>query len=693
MAFTATVKEYGTFGSVVTEKSALFASMSAQGLKGDTGAQGPAGADGATGVVAATSPITYDSMTQTVALDRTAEDAAIESAIANGTIKPNSIRVNAIAFGTTGSPTIQNEAFSSSLLAPYALTSSLGTAAYESLSYWVQSPAVAGTDTQLLSWDAATSRPLWVDNATRSLFLNGTNKTGAVIPKGKAVYVSGATGSHPEITLAQANSEVSAARTIGVTAEQIAVNGTGRVIVAGVVENIDTGSYSAGNTLYLSPTTAGGFVTSLPTQPYHGVVIGYVVRANNSVGVIEVHVQNYQELSELSDVLVNGKADKDILAYDSTAGVWKNKTFSTLDLLTATTAASTYLTQSNASSTYAPKASPTFTGTVTIPAGASISGYLTTATASSTYAPLASPTFTGTVTIPAGASISGYLTSSTAASTYFPIPTGTTAQYLRGNGTTSTFSTDVNSAVSSASTSTAGKVQLATTAEVLAGTDANKAVVSTGVYEARDLNQYGEISLVGPTWLTATSGGAFASNLRIARFVNAFTATGYGTVYIDCVNNARGVSATNAINWAKKVEFTCRVAINPLPSSANTVLRIMLGKSNTSGVAGDLAVRGIGVKLSNGALTAMAHNGTSLSTNATSFTPTAAQAFDLKVSSDGSGTVTVYVNGSSVGTVTGGPTSAGSANQNGYFIEDENTNTVGAGSQLYVTNPKASFAL
>jgi len=81
--------------------------------------------------------------------------------------------------------------------------------------------------------------------------------------------------------------------------------------------------------------------------------------------------------------------------------------------------------------------SPTFTGTVTIPAGASISGYLTSATASSTYqtqagmssylttatagttyAPLASPTFTGTVTIPAGASISGYLTSATASSTY-----------------------------------------------------------------------------------------------------------------------------------------------------------------------------------------------------------------------------------------------------------------------------------
>lgn len=51
---------------------------------------------------------------------------------------------------------------------------------------------------------------------------------------------------------------------------------------------------------------------------------------------------------------------------------------------------------------YAPLASPTFTGNVTIPSGASIAGYLTTATAASTYAPIASPTFTGTITTGSG---------------------------------------------------------------------------------------------------------------------------------------------------------------------------------------------------------------------------------------------------------------------------------------------------
>ena len=73
---------------------------------------------------------------------------------------------------------------------------------------------------------------------------------------------------------------------------------------------------------------------------------------------------------------------------------------------------SSYLTTTAAGTTYAPLASPTFTGTVTIPAGASISGYLTTAVAASTYQ--------------TQAGMSSYLTSSTASSTYLGQYTTTT---------------------------------------------------------------------------------------------------------------------------------------------------------------------------------------------------------------------------------------------------------------------------
>ena len=74
---------------------------------------------------------------------------------------------------------------------------------------------------------------------------------------------------------------------------------------------------------------------------------------------------------------------------------------------------------------YSPIASPTFTGTVTIPSGASISGF----------APLASPTFTGTVTIPSGASISGFAPLASPTLTGIISLSGNTASTVYTDGT------------------------------------------------------------------------------------------------------------------------------------------------------------------------------------------------------------------------------------------------------------------
>lgn len=67
---------------------------------------------------------------------------------------------------------------------------------------------------------------------------------------------------------------------------------------------------------------------------------------------------------------------------------------------------------------------------------ASLSGYLTIASAASTYYPLTNPS--GYIT---SSALSPYLTSALAATTYYQIPTGTTSQYLRGDGTLATFPT------------------------------------------------------------------------------------------------------------------------------------------------------------------------------------------------------------------------------------------------------------
>jgi len=127
---------------------------------------------------------------------------------------------------------------------------------------------------------------------------------------------------------------------------------------------------------------------------------------------------------------------------------------------------SSYLTTATAATTYAPIAAGVPTGGTTgqVLAKSSNANYAltwATPTAAATWgsitgtlsaqtdlntalglkSPIASPTFTGTVTIPAGASIAGYLTTASAATTYAPIaaavPTGgSTGQVLTKSSAT-----------------------------------------------------------------------------------------------------------------------------------------------------------------------------------------------------------------------------------------------------------------
>ena len=58
-------------------------------------------------------------------------------------------------------------------------------------------------------------------------------------------------------------------------------------------------------------------------------------------------------------------------------------------------------------------------------------------------------------------------------------------------------------------------------------------------------------------------------------------------------------------------------------------------------------------------------DGTTVTSVTSSFTPTLRQMFDWKIYSDGTGNVTLYVNGSSVATTSAGP--SGSTNAGLYF--------------------------
>ena len=140
------------------------------------------------------------------------------------------------------------------------------------------------------------------------------------INKGEVVFVAGASGDNPTIKRASNESEPLSARTIGIAAETIASNNNGIVVTAGTVYNINTTNFTQGANLYLGAN--GTLQTNLPTAPLHGVFIGVVERVGENNGQIFVHVQNYQEIEELSDVNVKGRQTNDLLLWNGT--VWTN---------------------------------------------------------------------------------------------------------------------------------------------------------------------------------------------------------------------------------------------------------------------------------------------------------------------------------------------------------------------------------
>lgn len=159
------------------------------------------------------------------------------------------------------------------------------------------------------------------------------NKTGATLTKGTIVYLksSSSSGTHPEALKASALTEATSSKTIGGVYDDIANDAVGYVVTSGEVNNLDTSAYNIGQQLWLSDT-AGQVQTTPPAEPSHAVFIGTITRSQNNNGRLLYHIQNGYELNELHGVLVPSPSNNDVLYYDGTTSLWKNKALTKSDV-------------------------------------------------------------------------------------------------------------------------------------------------------------------------------------------------------------------------------------------------------------------------------------------------------------------------------------------------------------------------
>ena len=540
-------------------------------------------------------------------------------------------------------------------------------------------PALGDNDTSISTTAFVQSALASGTAIARNLEVQVRNQSGSTITAGSIVYISGATGNLPLITKAQANGDSTSAQTIGFVKTDITNNGTGYVIVRGVLDAIDTSSLTEGVQLYLSPTTAGTWTTTKPYAPEHLVYVGIVIRSHPNQGTILVAVQNGYELDEIHNVAALTPSNLDLLSYESSTSLWKNKSFSTLGLLTSATAASTYYLQSN------PAGYQTAAQVST-----ALSPYLLSATAATTYYPLSSN--------PAGYLVSSaltpYLTISSAASTYQTQAGMTDYLSKAGNlsGLASASTARTNLGLGSASTAA-----FATNAEAQTGVSTTTVMNPASGQYALASPSFFRISAM-TTLSGATSGtGASAQALNGGyRTVAPTSAIGYGIASWGNTFHSRGsgASALTPLPWNKR--FFAQFRYNPrqLGTDSNTVNRVCFGK--TSGTTtGDLANRGIAIKqVANGALILQVHNGTTLTSVTSSLTPVTTSSYDILITSDGAGNVTMYSNDSQIATTSAGPSTQGANNQTLFTIESENLAAVtGNSNQQYLAEICYAFSI
>jgi hypothetical protein len=111
---------------------------------------------------------------------------------------------------------------------------------------------------------------------------------------------------------------------------------TGFVITEGLLSGINTAGQTAGDPIWLGVN--GALIYGLANKPYapaHLVFIGIVTKVSAGNGEIFVKPQNGFELKEIHDIdlITNAPTNNQLLAYNSTTGLWANKSVTLANIL------------------------------------------------------------------------------------------------------------------------------------------------------------------------------------------------------------------------------------------------------------------------------------------------------------------------------------------------------------------------
>lgn len=148
------------------------------------------------------------------------------------------------------------------------------------------------------------------------------NNSGGGLTVGAPVYITSSSGTKPTVALADASSESTAARSLGLVITTVGNNADCVVRTHGILTGVNTATLTEGQAVWLSETT-GQLTSTRPTQPAHGVFFGFCVKqAAGTAGILYVSVINGLELGELHDVLPTGATTDDALTLASD-GLWK----------------------------------------------------------------------------------------------------------------------------------------------------------------------------------------------------------------------------------------------------------------------------------------------------------------------------------------------------------------------------------